>query len=88
MRRPPMPPSFVFVIDISQASNQNGFLSSVIETIKDIISNEVFPNMSRSRVRKITLKNLNLGRDHYIRYYYQLLQYQPKTYTTSNALRY
>jgi hypothetical protein len=45
-----MPPSFVFVIDTSQIAIQNGLLSSVVESIKDLISNDSFSNLSRTRV--------------------------------------
>ena len=60
MKRPPMPPSYVFVIDTSQVSIQNGFLSSVIESIKDLISNDNFANLSRTRVNKSLLINYYL----------------------------
>ena len=50
MRRAPMPPTYVFVIDTSFTSVQNGFLTSTIETIKDLIFNDSFVNISRTRV--------------------------------------
>jgi len=45
-----MPPTYVFVIDTSFTSVQNGFLTSTIETIKDLIFNDSFVNISRTRV--------------------------------------
>ena len=54
MRRPPMPPSYVFLIDTSNTSVNNGFMSSVIESIKDFIQNDCFANLSRTRIAIIT----------------------------------
>jgi protein transport protein SEC24 len=52
-----MPPSYVFLIDTSNASMMNGYLSSVIETIKDIINNDLFQNLSRTKIGIITYDN-------------------------------
>lgn len=49
-----MPPSYVFVIDISLAAINNGYLASVIESIKDMITNDAFLNKDRTRVGIIT----------------------------------
>lgn len=57
-----MPPSYVFVIDISNSAIQNGLFTSVIESIKDIISNDVFINLSRTRVIDLII----LGWNNYI----------------------
>jgi len=48
--RPPCVPTFVFLIDVSLAAIQNGFLSATIESIKDTINNDLIPNSDRVRV--------------------------------------
>ena len=48
--RPPCVPTFIFLIDVSLASVQNGFLSAVIESIKDTINNDLIPHSDRVRV--------------------------------------
>jgi protein transport protein SEC24 len=47
-------PTFIFIIDVSQVSCQNGFLSSVIESIKDSINSDTIPYFERTKVAFIT----------------------------------
>lgn len=54
--RPPCVPTFIFLIDVSLAAVQNGFLSAVIESIKDTINNDLIPHSDRVRVRIIFFK--------------------------------
>jgi hypothetical protein len=49
--RGPCIPTFIFLIDVSLASIQNGFLSATIESIKDTINNDLIPNSDRVRVK-------------------------------------
>jgi hypothetical protein len=50
--RPPCVPTFIFLLDVSLAAIQNGFLSASIESIKDTINNDLIPNTDRVRVKK------------------------------------
>jgi protein transport protein SEC24 len=43
-------PVYLFIIDVSTASYQNGFLSSVLETIKELIKSEEFSNIEKVKV--------------------------------------
>ena len=45
-----MTPCFVFVIDVSFASQKNRFLNAVFETIKDAISSGDIPQADRTKV--------------------------------------
>jgi protein transport protein SEC24 len=54
MDRPPMAPAYVFVIDVSLNSIQSGVFSCVIETIKDILTNDLFANVDRTKIAFIT----------------------------------
>lgn len=47
-------PCFVFIIDVSQVSCQNGFLSSVLESIKGTINSDAMPYYERTKVAFIT----------------------------------
>lgn len=49
-----MPPAFIFVIDVSSISSQTGFLTAVLETLKDIFINNYFLNVDRTKVGIIT----------------------------------
>jgi len=48
--RPPCVPTFIFLIDVSLAAIQNGFVSATVESIKDTINNDLIPNGDRVRV--------------------------------------
>jgi hypothetical protein len=49
--KPTTLPVYVFIIDTSLASIQNGYLSAVIESIKDLVNSESFNNIDRVKVR-------------------------------------
>ncbi len=57
--RPPCVPTFIFLLDVSLAAIQNGFLSASIESIKDTINNDLIPNADRVRVRIFFKKTLS-----------------------------
>ena len=48
--KPSCIPTFVFLLDVSSASIQNGFLSACLESIKDAINNDLIPQGDRTRV--------------------------------------
>ena len=48
--RPPMPPSFVFLFDVSQPAIDSGYLSQAAQTIKGIIEEGTLPDGERTRV--------------------------------------
>lgn len=39
MNRPPMPPTFVFVMDVSKPAIDTGYLNLCVSTIKNVIDN-------------------------------------------------
>ena len=55
--RPPMPPTYLFIIDTSQNSIDSGFFISIIETIRYIFTNNLFSNVDRTKVGFITYDN-------------------------------
>jgi protein transport protein SEC24 len=50
-------PTYIFLIDVSQMSSQNGFLSAVIESIKSAINDDLFPYNERTKIGFITYDN-------------------------------
>jgi protein transport protein SEC24 len=50
----PNHPVFIFIIDVSLVSSQNGFLSAVLESIKDTINTDVIPHPDRTKIAFIT----------------------------------
>ncbi len=52
--RAPMPPTYVFLLDVSLASLESGYFASVLETIKDIFINNLVSNPDRSKFAFIT----------------------------------
>jgi len=50
--KPVSQPVYIFVIDVSSASYQNGFLSSILETLKELIKSESFSNIEKVKVCK------------------------------------
>ena len=50
----PNPPTFIFIIDVSLAAISNGYLSAVLESIKDTINNGVIENVERTKIALIT----------------------------------
>jgi protein transport protein SEC24 len=39
MSRPPMPPSYIFVLDVSKPAIDTGYLGTCVATIKSVIEN-------------------------------------------------
>jgi hypothetical protein len=39
--RPPAPPTYFFLIDVGRESFETGMLSLIVNTIKEVISNEL-----------------------------------------------
>lgn len=52
--RAPMPPTYVFLLDVSLTSLESGYFASVLETIKDIFINNLVNNPDRSKFAFIT----------------------------------
>jgi protein transport protein SEC24 len=50
MNRPPMPPTFVFLLDVSQQAVESGYLQQACSTIKGIIEEGTLPGGERTRV--------------------------------------
>jgi protein transport protein SEC24 len=60
MDRPPLSPSFVFLIDTSEYSIQSGLFASVIEVLKDLFQNQLMTDPDRSKFCIITFdSNVN-----------------------------
>jgi protein transport protein SEC24 len=54
MNRPPMPPTYVFVMDVSKPAIDSGYLNICVSTIKSVIENQLLPGGERTRVLFIT----------------------------------
>jgi protein transport protein SEC24 len=50
MNRPPMPPTYVFLFDVSQPALDSGYLQQATHTIKSIIEEGTLPGGDRARV--------------------------------------
>lgn len=50
MNRPPMPPTYVFLFDVSQPAIESGYLQQAAHTIKGIIEENSLPGGERARV--------------------------------------
>lgn len=48
--RPPMPCTYLFVVDISQRSNETGFLETIVETIQALIESQQFQGLPRTDI--------------------------------------
>ena len=60
MNRPPMPPTFVFLFDVSQPAIESGYLAQATHSIKSIIEEGTLPGGERTRVSFIAYdKNLH-----------------------------
>ena len=57
MNRPPMPPTFVFVMDVSKPAIDSGYLQTCVNVIRNVIENELLPGGTRTRVLFITYDN-------------------------------
>jgi len=44
-------PVYIFVIDVSMMSSQNGYLSAVLESIKDAINSDTIPYQEKTKVK-------------------------------------
>ena len=49
-----MPPTFVFVLDVSKPAIDSGYLALATSTIKNIIENQLLPGGERTKVGFIT----------------------------------
>ena len=54
MTRPPVPPVYLFVIDVTQKSVQSGMLDIFVSVLKDIINNDIFIGGPRTTIGFIT----------------------------------
>jgi len=50
MERPPMPPTYFFVLDVSEQGIKNGSIALFIDKLNDIISNELLPGDTRTMI--------------------------------------
>jgi protein transport protein SEC24 len=50
MNRPPMPPTYVFVFDVSQPAIDSGYLQQAAHTIKGILEEQTLPGGERTRI--------------------------------------
>jgi protein transport protein SEC24 len=50
MQRPPMPPTFCFVLDISQAARRIGMVETVCEVVEGLVAQQAFPGLPRTQV--------------------------------------
>ncbi len=57
MNRPPIPPTFIFVMDVSKAAIDSGYLQICVSTIKSVIEGQLLPGGERTRVAFITYDN-------------------------------
>jgi hypothetical protein len=58
--RPPITPSYLFILDTSLKSIQSGLFISIIESLRSIFKNDLFHNMERTKFALITYdRNLN-----------------------------
>ncbi|CDW76512.1 sec23 sec24 trunk domain containing protein [Stylonychia lemnae] len=54
MNRPPMPPTYVFVLDVSKPAIDTGYLQLATSTIKSVVENKLLPGGERTRIGFIT----------------------------------
>ena len=54
MNRPPMPPTYVFVLDVSRPAIETGYLEICTSTIKNVIESQLLPGGERTRIGIIT----------------------------------
>jgi len=54
MNRPPMPPTYVFVLDVSKPAIDSGYLGTAVATIKSVIENQLLPGSERARISFVT----------------------------------
>ena len=51
MNRPPMPPVFAFVLDVSKPAINTGYLQVCLSTIKSVIENKLMPGSDKERTK-------------------------------------
>ena len=49
-----MPPTYVFVLDVSKPAIDTGYLNLTVSTIKSVIENQLLPGGDRARISFIT----------------------------------
>eukprot|EP00347_Sterkiella_histriomuscorum_P022014 403331985 len=54
MNRPPMPPTYVFVLDVSKPAIDTGYLALAASTIKSVIESKLLPGGERTKIGFIT----------------------------------
>lgn len=54
MNRPPMPPTYLFVLDVSKPAIDTGYLQIATSTIKSVIESKLLPGGERTRIGFIT----------------------------------
>lgn len=54
MNRPPMPPTYVFVLDVSKPAIDTGYLQLAASTIKSVLEGKLLPGGERTRIGFIT----------------------------------
>jgi protein transport protein SEC24 len=54
MNRPPMPPTYVFVFDVSKPAIDTGYLHNAAGTIKSVLEGKLLPGQDRARVAFVT----------------------------------
>lgn len=50
MNRPPMPPTFVFVLDVTKQAIDSQYLITAVHTIKSVIEGQAMVGQDRARV--------------------------------------
>ena len=54
MNRPPMPPTYIFVLDVSKPALDTGYLATAVATIKSVIESQLLPGGDRARIGFVT----------------------------------
>ena len=54
MNRPPMPPTYVFVLDVFKPAIDTGYLALAASTIKSVIESKLLPGGERTKIGFIT----------------------------------
>ena len=54
MNRPPMPPTYIFVLDVSKPALDTGYLATAVATIKSVLESQLLPGFDRAKVGFLT----------------------------------
>lgn len=54
MNRPPMPPTYIFVLDVSKPALDTGYLQTAVATIKSVLESGLLPGFDRAKVGFLT----------------------------------